>query len=142
MTTAIRAVLVLILAVLVALHFRQRPAATGIPATIAFGDDCMGDGYRNLILDQTQDDRIKLNGEAEQTVSETVHRLHEIMRTRLGKEIYVKAANDVSWAGFIDMLDHVRSEVETISILTPTLQKTCEGCCLSPGRPARRLIPN
>lgn len=63
-----------------------------------------------------------LNQESYNTLVESVARLHEVLLTRAERAVLVRAQPDVSWAEFLEMVDHLKPEVTRLAILTPQVE--------------------
>ena len=84
--------------------------------------------------------RVWLNAGPDISVSEVGLKLREIMKTRTERIAFVEAEADVSWGEFAELVDHIRPEVEIISLVTPQVEALArQRMCLAPscGRRAK-----
>ena len=97
---------------------RTRPASTGIMIDLATSPKRCGDG-REIVAVAINGHRARLNAEPDTTVASIVLRLHNIMRTRAEKVVYVAAEPTVPWGEFVELVDSLWPEVDVVSLVTP-----------------------
>jgi len=100
-----------------AAHSQERKAAKGLFLDIATAQESCGDG-RNLVVTAIGRHRAMLNAEPNIANAEIGSRLRAILRDRAERIVYVKAEPGVPSGEFLDMIDHIRPEVEILSLLT------------------------
>jgi hypothetical protein len=85
---------------------------------LATAPEWCGDG-RALIATAIGSHRAKLDTKPAIAIAEIGPRLRVLLQYRSEKIVYVTAELGVSWGEFIDLLDHIRPEVEMMSMVTP-----------------------
>jgi hypothetical protein len=88
---------------------------------VATSPDSCGDS-RDVVVAAIGRHRARLNGEFDVTITDVGQRLHEVMSYRAEKVIYMKAAPDVSWGDFLELVDEVWPEADVVSILTSQVE--------------------
>ena len=63
-----------------------------------------------------------MNAELDAALPTVVLRLHDIMRTRAEKVIYVAAEPTVPWEEFVELVDSVWPEADVVSLVTPQVE--------------------
>lgn len=100
-----------------------------------------GDG-RPVVAKALGNGRVRLNAEPEATVDEVVSRIHEVMRYRAERVVYVAAEPGVAWRDVLALVDRVWSEAEVISIITPKIEELARRRhCLVPSRGPYQKLP-
>jgi len=96
------------------------------------GTDACGD-ERYLVAVAKGHAQVKLNMGPAVPSTEAVQRIHEVMRFRAQKVVFVKADADVPWGQFVEMVDRVWPEADVVSIVTPRVEAlAAQRYCLSP----------
>ena len=109
--------------------------------TIADAPVECGDG-RPVVAKALGNGRVRLNAEPEASVDEVVSRIHEVMRYRAQRVVYVAAEPGVAWRDVLALLDRVWNEAEAISIITPKIDELAQRRhCLVPSRGPYENVP-
>jgi hypothetical protein len=84
----------------------------------------------------TPNHKARLNSEHFNTFSAAAVRLHEVLATRAERAVFVKAEPGVAWGEFIEMLDHLKPEVQRLGIITPQVEALShdDNCIIWPVR--------
>jgi len=112
----VRSFLLAILALCSGACHRDRYENRSVIVDVATLLEFCGDS-RDIVVSATGKHRARLNGEYEGTIVEVTRKIHEIMLDRAEKVVFVKAEAGVSWGELLKLVDHVRPEVDVVSIL-------------------------
>ncbi len=86
--------------------------------------------------------RVKLNAEPEASVDQAVSRIHEVMKYRAERVVYVTAEPVVAWRDVLALVERVWNEAEVISIVTPKIGELAQRrICLTPSRETSEKLP-
>lgn len=80
-----------------------------------------GDG-REMVAVAISGHRVQLNAEPDAPLPTVVPQLHDIMRTRAEKVVYVAAEPALPWGEFVDLVDSLWPEVDVVSLVTPQVE--------------------
>jgi len=106
--------------------------AHGFVLDVANAPQGCGDG-RHIVAVAVGKHRVRLNAEPDMTVSEVGPRVREILKTRAERIAFVQAEAHVSWGELVELVDHIRPEVEVISLITPQVDWLArQRMCLAP----------
>lgn len=100
-----------------------------------------GDG-RVVVAKALGNGRVRLNAEAEVTVDQAVSRIHEVMKYRAERVVFVAAEPRVAWRDVLALVERVWNEAEVISIVTPKIDELARRRhCLAPSRETGEEMP-
>jgi len=100
-----------------------------------------GDG-RPVVAKALGNGRIRLNAEPEVSMDEAVSRIHEVMKYRAERVVYVAGGPGVAWKDVIALVDRVWNEAEITSIVTPKIEELARRrSCLVPSRGPYDKLP-
>lgn len=104
-----------------AAYTRQLSPATGFMINAATSRESCGDS-RDVIAVAIGRHRARLNNEPDAPIVEVAKRLHDVMRTRAAKVLFVQAEPNVPWEESVELVDHSWPEANVLSVLTSRVE--------------------